>query len=317
MISSTELAEACGVSQGTVDRALHDRAGISPKTKARILAKAAELGFQINPSARELITGQCTIVLGLVEQVNSLFFMDLFHAVAEALRVRGLRLHICPYSNADEFKDTLRDFAARRARGALFIPPRYAVDDLVLPAYFQMLSLVNESCLPNAVTIMPDEHNTGYAAARGLIERGHSKIVMVDYAHPSATAVDRQTGYTAAMENAGERARILTAPTPEVIMTAISEGVTALFCHNDWLALRMIREMGAQGVRIPEDLSVLGVDDSPGFVGLYDDITTMHYPFVDIAAHAAARLDGDAEIPDIGDCHWVERTTVRHRACTD
>ena len=89
MISSLELAKLCKVSQGTVDRALHDRPGISIKTRDRILRIAAEHGYQANPVATEMMQGKSIIVGGLVPSLNSVFFMDLFQTISRKLDALG------------------------------------------------------------------------------------------------------------------------------------------------------------------------------------------------------------------------------------
>jgi DNA-binding LacI/PurR family transcriptional regulator len=89
MISSLELAKICGVSQGTVDRALHNRPGISAATKRRVLAAARQHGYQPNPVAGELLRGRSRVVGAIVPALGGLFFMDLMQAVNCALAAAG------------------------------------------------------------------------------------------------------------------------------------------------------------------------------------------------------------------------------------
>ena len=120
MISSLELARLCGVSQGTVDRALHDRPGVNADTRQRILDAVAAHGYRPHPGAQELLHGRRVTVGALAPAVTQVFFMDLLHELKTALAVRGLRLSVTPYDGEVEFRDALAEFAARRVRGVCF-----------------------------------------------------------------------------------------------------------------------------------------------------------------------------------------------------
>src|ERR1700744_2609682 len=116
MISSLELARRCGVSQGTVDRALHDRPGVSAKTREKILRVARQHGYRPHPGVRELLTGESRTVGALVPVVNNIFFMDLFSELDQALKQKGLRLQLTPVEDQAAFLEALEDCAARRHR---------------------------------------------------------------------------------------------------------------------------------------------------------------------------------------------------------
>ena len=89
------------------------------------------------------------------------------------------------------------------------------------------------------------------------------------------------------------------------------QGITAVFCHNDWLALRAIRCFASAGLRVPQDVSVLGVDDSPTFVALCPDITTLHYPAESIGQRLRQILSGEANAGGpVEAMYVVERSTV-------
>lgn len=314
MISSLELARLCGVSQGTVDRALHNRAGISSKTRDRILRVAREKGYQANPMATEMMQGRSVIVGGIAPSFNSVFFADLFQTIAIRLREVGLRLHICTYDNARTFVEVLTDFAARKSAGAVVIAPMSEPFEIAPPVLKSMpvVSLLNT--LPNVKVpgVHPDEFRTGFDATRGLIDRGHRAIVMVDYAFDTPAIAQRASGYERAMrESALVPVRLCKPDRATLIETIRQRRATAIFCHNDWLALETIRQLHAEGLSVPGDVSVLGVDNSPTFTALCEDVTTMQYPFADIADHVAAIVQGRPRKGEIGPCKWVERGSVR------
>ena len=90
------------------------------------------------------------------------------------------------------------------------------------------------------------------------------------------------------------------------------ERITALFCHNDWMALTALLALSEAGVRVPEDVSVLGVDNSPTLVALHPDLTTMAYPMAGVGEAMVDILDGGTGSGAGMEYRIVERATVRN-----
>ncbi len=281
MISSLELAKLCEVSQGTVDRALHNRKGISEKTKQKILEVAKEHGYQPHPAARELLTGKSRIVGAVIPQFNSVFYMDLLTAIKQKLTPPGFKLLISQYDSESELLELLADFSARRFRGTIIVPP---VENLEIPenisSKMKIISLLSPVSGTNTCFISPDEKQTGIDAVDFLFNKGHRKIIHFTYPHPEYYAIRlRAAGYREAMKKHGLAPTILTSHQEDELLTkARSNQVDALFCHNDWLALSILRRLQTAGINVPEQISLLGVDNSPTFNALCPDLTTMAYP---------------------------------------
>jgi DNA-binding LacI/PurR family transcriptional regulator len=242
------------------------------------------------------------------------FFMDLFEAVRRALQARGLRLYLTTVSSHDELVAALDELAGRRVRGAVVVPP---AQDAALPATLaRALPVV---CLlgplaPPAQYVAPDEERTGRDAAAYLHEQGHRRILHVTFDNENRGVTDRARGYEQAMDAAGLEPVTLRAPDAATLLQAVgTHRATALFCHNDWLALTTLRTLGQAGVRVPEDVSVLGVDNSPTFTSLAGGITTLQYPYESVAARTAQLLgDGEAQTP-VAACTVVPGRTVQTR----
>jgi DNA-binding LacI/PurR family transcriptional regulator len=313
MISSLELAKICGVSQGTVDRALHGRKGVSETTRQLILAAAEKHGYRPHPAAREMMGGKRTIVGAIVPALNSIFFMDLLNAVREKLTEAGLRLFLTPVSSREEFFESLEDFAARRCRAAIVIPPEDGLE--ILPQISRdlpVISLLSPCRGENTFFISPDETRAGYDAARYLLSLGHTRIVHLTYSRQSPAIIARRQGYENALREKGMEPFTLAPLEEEEFLRVLKRyKPTALFCHNDWLALSAMRLLGQAGKRIPEDVSVLGVDDSPTFIQLCPDITTLRYPASSVAQAVLACLQNNSAPPPVDNLVLVERSTVR------
>lgn len=280
MISSLRLAEICGVTQGTVDRALHDRPGINPETRRRILAAARRHGYAPHPAVGELLRGTCNNLIALVPKFNGHFFMDLVTAIQEGTLALGYRLIIGAVSDETGSLETLREFAARRFPAAIIIPP---VDNLKIPPplanSIKIISLLSPCQGKGTFFITPDEEQTGRDAVNFLISRGHRNILHLTFRRQAYAISARQRGYEKAMSAHGLKPFVLQQPGEiELVEMIRSENITALFCHNDWLALSAMRILARHGLKTPEDISVLGVDNSPSFTALFPDITTLEYP---------------------------------------
>lgn len=311
MISSLKLAELCGVSQGTVDRALHGRKGISEKTREMILAKAAEHGYIPNPAAREIMTGKTRTVAALIPVLQSPFFMDMMAEIKNRLAADGLRLMISTVNDPEEMLELLQEFAARRYVGAIVIPPaeNFQVPDQL--AGLKVISLITPSQGKNVTSIIPDEVKTGEVATKFLLDKGHKKIVHVRPFRASPAIRARQEGFEKQLQKKKLKPIIETGTEAKKILSYVKDkGVTAFFCHNDWLALSVIRILESNGISVPGQVSVIGVDNSPTFTSLYPDITTVEYPMHWLAEEVVKTLKKKHAIKPFTSLKIIERKSV-------
>ena len=309
MISSLELARLCGVSQGTVDRALHARSGISPATRKRILLAAEKHGYIPNPSARELMGMAESSVVGLLLPDWSLrtpFFMDLVGDLSIQLTLRQLRLSLwLSPGDAPGFRATFIDLAARRQRALVVVLPP---EDLELPEVIvrrqPVFSLLLPCTSPGVINVLPDEVAIGRCATRHLLELGHQRILHVTCStHAHAVHRARAQGYAEAMTAAGLAPDIRWQVNADPA-ALIAEGVTAVFCHHDPGALSLIRAAREAGIAVPRQLSVLGVDHSPIMVAFEPSLSSVPYPFAGIAAQVVAHVFAE-EVPALPECRVV------------
>jgi len=299
MISSLELARICGVSQGTVDRALHGRPGIAKATREKILEAAKSHGYAPNPAAREMMTGKNSLCGAIIPAGSGVFFMDLFEELRKALKRRGLKLLIAPASDAEETLEALREMASRRVRGIAMVPP---CDSFEVPrevsASARIVCLASPCQGDGIAYAAPDERPTGFDGAEALWKLGHRRIAFLSYARDARAIRERREGYEAFMEKAGGEALVLApASTASILKILADKKPSAFFCHNDWLALAALRALESRGAKIPEEISVLGVDDSPTFMALCPEMSTMSYPYEAIAEEAAAVMAGEKKAP--------------------
>ena len=313
MISSLELARECGVSQGTVDRALHDRPGVSPKTKERILQLARQRNYRPHPAAREILTGKSLTVGAILPMVNNVFFMDLFNELGRALAERNLRLQIAMVDSTKAFLETLEDFAARRYRLAVAIPPE---DDIVVPKEITdavpFVSLFGPCRGPGVRFISADEETTGRTAVEYLYHRGHRRILHLSYTRQTYAIGARALGYQKQCEEYGLPTKsLINVNERTLINTMLRFKPTALFCLNDWMALRASVLLTETGLRVPRDVSILGVDNSPTLTAIHPGLTSLAYPITKAVELIMRLLAGNKSQLKLAPYVLVERSTVR------
>ena len=230
MVSSLRLAEICGVTQGTVDRAVHNRPGINPATRRRILEAARRHGYAPHPAVRELLRGTCNNLIALVPKLNGLFFMDLVSAIQEGALSLGYRLVIGAVSDEVGSLETLREFAARRFPAAIIIPP---IDNLKisppLAGAIKIISLLSPCMGKGTCFITPDEERTGRDAVNFLISKGHRNILHLTFRRQAYAISARQRGYEKTMTAHGLKPLVLRQPDDaELIETIRKEGIAVL-----------------------------------------------------------------------------------------
>jgi LacI family transcriptional regulator len=308
VISTLALARLCGTSQGTVDRALHGRSGISAVMRERILRAAAKHGHRPHPGMRELLSGRSTIVQAAFPSINNIFFMDLATHLATALRAKGLSLQLTLVNDAQELLAVLEDAAARRHRLAIFIPPEEKIAaPPALSRHLALAALLSPCRGTNVPFLSPDERQTGRDGVDHLHGLGHRDIFFLSSRRKAYAIAARTAGYRERMRELGLDSRVVYSPDPE------SWGhprPTALFCHNDWLAIQAILALRHRGLSVPRQVSVLGVDGSPTLSDLHPGLSTLAYPIKELTSAILARLENKRTSLHLARFHLIAGQTA-------
>jgi DNA-binding LacI/PurR family transcriptional regulator len=238
---------------------------------------------------REILSGRSDLVQAAFPSINNIFFMDLAAHLATALQSKGLSLQLTLIKDAQELLAVLEDAAARRHRLAVFIPPD---ENISVPASLSRdLSLVSllSPCQGNNVPFLsPDERRTGRDGVDHLHGLGHREIVFLSYHRRAHAIAARAAGYQDRMRELGLRPRTVYSVDPASWGLPLP---TAVFCHNDWLAIQAILALRQHGLSVPKQVSVLGVDGSPTLAALHPGLSTMAYPVEELTAGVLGRLE--------------------------
>lgn len=305
-ITLQTVADVVGVSRMTVSNAFSRPDQLSDALRRRILEAADELGYAgPDPAGRALARGSAGSVGVLLTDTLRLAFSDevaaLFvGAVAGELEPTGLALTLFSTAETDLVVPA-RDVAVD---GALV----YSCDPLA-PAVGWLarrrlpLVLVDQPPQAGVPSVNVDDRGGAAAAARHLVELGHRRVALLapDWGPASHTVRQRRAGWLDVLHRAGIDPVEITAPHPPpaaagrpsppvTALLAASPRPTAALCYSDAIALQVVHEAHDAGVRVPEDLSVVGFDDAPLAARLRPALTTVHQDVAAKGRTAAALL---------------------------
>lgn len=299
-----DVAAAAGVSPTTVSHALSGARTINVATRERVLREAARLGYVADPRARGLRGGR-TFMIGMItdEIASSPHAGQIVSGAQDAATARDSVVVVLE-----------SDGIAEREQAQIRVLQRHRVDGFVYARVFhqavnvpQLLHgthvvLADASATdPRYSSVVPDELAIGIDATTHLLEYGHRRIGFTTIRDPLPAAVGRERGYRAALERAGiaidETLISRTSADTEGGRRAAEELLdradrpTAVFCFNDEVAMGVYQVAAALDLRVPRDLSVVGVDDLQLIAAsLLPPLTTVALPHYEMGRWAVERL---------------------------
>jgi LacI family transcriptional regulator len=294
-VSVKDVAARAGVSFQTASKVLNGGdVRVSAETQQRILAAAAELGYQPNTIARSLVQ-RSTATIGLVaSDATDVAIAQASVAAEQEARRHGHSVLVghLAVGGADG-ADIVRTLIERRVDGILVAAPEVEEDTQVADLLRKYVPAVSLQAVPGGgVPLVGSNHrDTGRLAAEHLISLGHTAIGTVTGSFRRRVTRSRLHGYEDALRAAGiephedlvvegdwsphggaEATRLLLERSP---------GVTAIFVHSDMMAIGVLSALHASGRRIPEDVAVVGCDDIPFAEYLSPPLTTVRVPLAE------------------------------------
>jgi LacI family transcriptional regulator len=308
-VTSQEVAKRAGVSRTTVSLVLNDVPGvkISPETRQRVLKAAYELNYVPDALLQALASRRARIV-GLIlirhpRQISTdAFLTQTLNGLIETIRQHGMRLLIDIVEPQHQKKTYLQLIRAKRIDGIILSGPRY--DDEALNALQEVnFPTVLLGQLPGSKfsSVDVDNRAAAYTAVAHLIKLGHSRIACITNAPVTYTAAsERLDGYRKALEDHGIAFDLALVRYGDFdidsgyrqMLSLIESRVplSAVFVGSDTLAYGDTAAIREHGLRIPEDIALVGFDDLP--FSHYSDppLTTVHLPAVELARRSAETL---------------------------
>jgi LacI family repressor for deo operon, udp, cdd, tsx, nupC, and nupG len=314
-----DVAREVEMSTATVSRALRNLPGVSDETRDRVREAARRLGYVPSPSAAGLATGQTRTVAVIVPFVTQWFFAAVVQGAEEVLRERGYDLLL--YNLAGDASARHRVFETslltKRVDAVLVLSLKPSADEMGRLVHLNRPVTIVGADLPGWATVRIDDELAARTAMCHLLELGHRRIGYVggstegvlDFTAPTA----RLAGYRDSLVAAG----VTPEPTLEVDgdfsmaggMRAARQLLdrpdppTAVFAASDEMAIGVLRIARELGLRVPEDLSVIGIDDHE--MADFFDLTTVAQP-----VHEQGRVAAQQVLAALANKEWKPEQVV-------
>ena len=302
-----EIAKELGISSASVSRALNDRPGVGDELRERILAKARELNYIPNVMARGLATSQTFSVGFFIREKPGLpaqsdpFYSEILHGAEQVTSRTDYQVTIATLTDGIVARPgEFRFVREKRIDAMILAGPDIPADFIMAMLQTRMPVLLVDNRLVNTPVNCVNSDNEGgaYQAARHLLSLGHRAIGALAGPPSWSSTAQRVNGYRRAMAESGLELHVV-----HVDRTTIESGeaayrrlmsrhpdVTALVAINDAMAIGAIRAAKANGLRVPDDLSVVGFDDIAWATVSDPPLTTAHIPKQQMGKEAVLRL---------------------------
>ncbi|MFD2175891.1 LacI family DNA-binding transcriptional regulator [Rhodobacter lacus] len=305
MATLQDVANAAGVSKTTVSRFLNGSLDLPLRTADQIRAAIRDLDYRPNPHARRLSLGRSDTIALIVPDISSPFFATFVAAVEAEADARGLSLSLHATLNRRDRELSYIDTVARgHADGLIFITNH--ADDGELGRRLQAAGnciIVDEDVsgtdLPK---VFSDNEQGGYLAGRHLAEAGHRHLMLIGGGEEMISGERRHAGFMRGLhEVAGPQVRILRhqgtytletgrAAARRFLESPVDQRPSAIFATSDELMIGLMEVLQTSGIRVPEEVSVVGFDDVGPLHLFAPAITAVRQPVRDLGKSALALL---------------------------
>ena len=320
-VSAKDVAEAAGVSRAAVSRTFTPGASVSPATRAKVLAAAERLGYHVNHLARGLTRAESGIVALIVAELDTPFRSRLVAALTDRLQSAGKVAMIINTDRSDaSVEDALRQAISYRTDAAVVLSgmPDPALADLCLRNRLRLVLINREEERAGSLRIRLDDAEAGALAFETLLRAGCTRPAVATSKSATTSLKAREDGFLGAAREAG-----VAVATEAIGVTSYEAGLElgaalltrrarpdGVFCVTDLLACGVMDAARRRfGLRVPDDLSIIGFDDIPQAGWASYQLTTFAQPVDGIAETGVAWLT--AGEPDTGPVQLSARMVWR------
>ena len=298
-----DVAVLAGVSTATASLVLRDRPGPSRDTRDRVLTAAESLGYRADRSA-SMLARRRTHLLGLSMSLTNPFHAELVEDIHVAAFDRGYDVVVSPLTGVRDEGQTALRLVDQRCEALILLGPSLTRRELESLAAHTPVVVVGRRLTAEGVAVVRAADDRGVAAAvRHLTDLGHRRVAYVD-GPPGPIATLRREGFRRAMRRFSDEGAPVVVSGGDTELAGMQARLphgagapTAYVCFNDRCALGVVDQLRAAGLDVPQDVSVVGFDDSPVARLRTVSLTTVSQSPV---AMAAAAVDAAVDLVDGG-----------------
>lgn len=300
-VTVQDVARAAGVSAMTVSRVVNGGSNVRATTREAVLAAIEKLNYSPNSAARSLAAGEATQIGLLYSNPSAAYLSQFLIGALAAARRAGchLVLEACEGERADEQAEATRSFASTSVEGVILPPPlseaapvRAELEAAGIPWVSVAMGLAPE----NSMNVRIDDFGAASAMTRHLIDLGHRRIGFIRGNPNQSSSAERYRGFAAAIERAGLDLKDM--PVEQGYFTFRSGIVaterlldraqvpTAIFASNDDMAAAAVGVAHRRGLHVPNDLTIVGFDDTQLATTVWPELTTIRQPTAAMAETA-------------------------------
>jgi len=301
MVTIKDVARVAGVSTSTVSRVVRKQGKVGKTCRAKVQKVIDDLGYRPNINAQALVSKKSNSLGVVIPKVSMPFFGTLACGAEELTKENNYRVLISNAHGSEQAELDAIDSLVQHRCGAIVFHSMYCSDDKLCELADKIPGLVFINRLIPKLAhrcVWLDNNMWAQEAAKLLISHGHNNIATVTRKDVNTDAQVRLDGIRTTISNAGlqlEKELIAYGATAdmeggkEAVITLLDSGkeFTAVLAYNDNMAIGVVHELHSRGIRVPQDISVVGFDDLLISVACIPELTTMHYPVREMAHYAA------------------------------
>jgi LacI family transcriptional regulator len=304
-----DVAEKANVSVATVSRVLNGQSGFSAETEHRVREAIASLGYQYNAIARNLKTNKTNIIAVLLPQVETTFYVKILDGIENAAQSHGYSVIICHVgASGIRTQEYIKMLMHRRVDGIIgcSLPPKEEIDKFMAECGIPCVLASTLSTRYSIPYIRVDDFQASYAATTYLISKGHRKIAMLSGSKSDMIAGKlRLDGFKKAMEDHGlpvhqnliEYTGFSYETGLQATRNLLKRGAefTGIVACCDEVAVGAISAAYEFGIKVPEQLSVIGYDNTKTAKMAVPRLTTVSQPLYSMGKQAFDMLCTEME----------------------
>ncbi|WP_291296405.1 LacI family DNA-binding transcriptional regulator [Elioraea sp.] len=316
-VTAAEVARAAGVSRSAVSRTFTPGSSVSTSTRNRIEAVAARLGYRPNALARTLITRRSRIIGVVMAAIDNPFHAQLLQCLDAALQARGLAMLLRGAARPEMTDELIHHLLSYQVDGVIVASGLFSSSaaKACVGVATPVVMLDRLMRAAGASAVGSDNRAGARMAAEHLVALGRRRIAFMSGTPGISTSSERAHGFLDGLAEAGlapiaiASGRYEYAAGQGAAEALLAHAPDAIFCENDLMAMAVLDVARARGVRVPDDLAVIGFDDIPAAALPAYALTTVAQDARAMADAAAALLEERIEKP-------ARRASRRLIACT-